>query len=279
MNYRHLFHAGNFADVFKHVALMQLLRAFHKKETPLCYVDTHAGAGRYDLVAAEAQKSHEYRDGIARLWDVATLPAPLAGYVEAVRRFNPDGRLRFYPGSPWIARWLLRPQDRMLLCEPQPEQCVRLKTEFARDAQVAVHERDGYEAMKALLPPTERRGLVLIDPPYEQPDEFARLIAGLDTASERWATGTYAVWYPVKDRAAIERFHTGVKAGAWRKVLVAEFMVFPEDTAFRLNGCGLLVVNPPWGFDDSMAQLLPALGGLLARGPAARGSVEWLVGE
>lgn len=279
MNYRHLFHAGNFADVFKHVALMLLLRAFHKKETPLCYMDTHAGAGRYDLIAAEAQKSHEYRDGIGRLWGEATLPEVLANYVDTVRGFNVDGRLRFYPGSPLIARRLLRAQDRMLLCERQPEQCARLKAEFAREESVTVHERDGYEALKALLPPSERRGLVLIDPPYEQPDEFDRIVRGLEAARERWPTGVYAVWYPIKDRTAVSRFHAKLEASAWPRVLNAELMVYPEDTAFRLNGCGLAIVNPPWGVDDALARLLPELVNRLGRTPGARGAVEWLVEE
>lgn len=279
MNYRHLFHAGNFADVFKHVVLTHLLRAFHKKDTPFCYLDTHAGAGRYDLVAAEAQKSHEYRDGIARLWEAQSLPPALADYVEAVRALNPDGRLRFYPGSPRIARGLLRAQDRMLLCEQQAEQCERLKQEFARDAQVAAHQRDGYEAMKALLPPKERRGLVLIDPPYEQPDEYDRARRTLDAVHERWPTGTYALWYPIKDRAPVLRLHAALQASAWPKVLKLELMLFAEDTTFRLNGCGLVVLNPPWGFDDEMTALLPELATRLGRSPAARGSVEWLVAE
>lgn len=279
MNYRHLFHAGNFADVFKHVALTLLLRAFHKKETPFCYLDTHAGAGRYDLATAQAQKSGEYRDGIARLWGAPSLPGVLADYVDVVRGINIDGRLRFYPGSPWVARRLLRAQDRMLLCERQPEQYAQLKAEFARDDQVAVHERDGYEALKALLPPKQRRGLVLIDPPYEQATEFDDIVRGLDAARERWGTGVYAVWYPIKDRAPVTRLHARLKASEWPKVLIAELMVFPEDTTFRLNGCGLAVLNSPWGFDQAMAAVLPDLAGRLGRGPAARGSVEWLVGE
>ncbi|HYM47505.1 MAG TPA: 23S rRNA (adenine(2030)-N(6))-methyltransferase RlmJ [Burkholderiaceae bacterium] len=278
MNYRHLYHAGNFADVFKHVALMLLLRAFHKKETPFCYVDTHAGAGRYDLTTAPAQRSGEYRDGIARLWDTALSDA-LADYLTAIRALNPDGRLRMYPGSPLIARSVLRPQDRMLLCEKHPEECAQLRAEFAGDRQVAAHERDGYEALKALLPPAERRGLVLIDPPYEQPDEFEQIVAGLATARERWATGVYAVWYPIKDRRAVADFHERLRASGWGKLLVAELTVFPEDTAFRLNGCGLAVVNPPWGFDDSLALVLPELRQRLARDPAAGASVQWLASE
>jgi 23S rRNA (adenine2030-N6)-methyltransferase len=279
MNYRHLFHAGNFADVFKHIALMQLLRALHKKDAALCYLDTHAGAGRYDLTSVDAQRGGEYRDGIARLWEETALPAPLAEYVAAVRALNPDGRLACYPGSPRIARPLLRPQDRMLLCERHPRECAQLKTEFARDRQVAVHERDGYEALGALLPPAERRGVVLIDPPYEQPDEFARIVSGLKSAYQRWVGGVYVVWYPIKDRAAVDAFYARLTASALRKVLHAELLLFPEDTAFRLNGCGLVVVNPPWGFDETLAQVLSALPRYLGRSSAAQGSVRWLIGE
>jgi 23S rRNA (adenine2030-N6)-methyltransferase len=277
MNYQHLFHAGNFADVFKHVALTLMLRALHKKDTPFCYIDTHAGAGRYDLTAPAAQRSGEYAGGIARLWDEKA-PA-LADYLEAVREHNPDGRLRFYPGSPLIARRLLRAQDQMILCEKHPEQYAQLKLECAGDTRIALHQRDGYELLKALLPPPARRGVVLIDPPYEQADEFDRILAGLVAARERWATGIYAVWYPIKDRKAVTRLHAATQAGDWRKVLVAELVVYPEDTAFRLNGCGLLIVNPPWGLDEALGAILTLLRDRLGTAAAPPGTVTWLVEE
>ncbi len=258
---------------------MVLLRSLQRKELPFCYFDTHAGAGRYDLAMPEAQRSGEFRDGVGRLWDVKPESGGLAEYLAAVQAFNPDGRFRFYPGSPLIARQLLRDRDRMVLCEQHPEEYARLRAEFAGDRQVALHERDGYEALKALLPPKERRGLVLLDPPYERSDEFDQVIEGLKTAQQRWATGIYAVWYPIKDRAAVTRFHTRLSAGGRRKVLIAELTVFPEDTAFRLNGCGLAVINPPWGFDLALNELLPKLRQRLARDAAARSSVEWLVAE
>ncbi len=279
LNYRHLYHAGNFADVFKHVALTLLLRGLHAKDTPFCFLETHAGAGRYDFAEPAAQKSGEYHDGIERLWAAEATPAGFDDYLAAVRAVNPDGKLGFYPGSPRVARHLLRPQDRMVLCERHPEEFDRLKDEFIGDRQVAVHERDGYQALKALLPPAERRGLVLIDPPYEQADEFEQIIKGLRNAHERWATGIYAVWYPIKDRNAVARFHTRLHAGEWRKVLIAELAVFPEDTAFRLNGCGLVVINTPWGFERAFGELLPDLRQRLGRDPAARASIEWLVPE
>jgi 23S rRNA (adenine2030-N6)-methyltransferase len=279
VNYRHLFHAGNFADVFKHAALMLLLRALHKKDTPICYLDTHAGIGRYDLAAPEAQRSPEHRDGIGRLWKKVPLSGALADYVEAVRAFNPDGQLRFYPGSPHVARRLLREQDRVILCEKHPEEYRRLRDEFAGDAQAAVHERDGFAALKALLPPRERRGVVLIDPPYEQPDEFEQILNALETARTRWPTGIYAIWLPIKNRAAVTQFYDGVKASGWRKVLAAEFILFPEDTAFRLNGCGMVFINPPWEFDEPLRALLPELQQHLARAQNGQSSVDWLVEE
>jgi 23S rRNA (adenine2030-N6)-methyltransferase len=278
VNYRHLFHAGNFADVFKHVALLLLLRALQKKDTPFCYLDTHAGAGRYDFTEPAAQRSPEYRDGIARLWERETAGV-IGDYVATVRRYNEDGRLRFYPGSPLLARQWLRPQDRMVLCERHPEEYQRLRAEFAADRRVAVHERDGYEAMKALLPPPERRGLVLIDPPYEQPDEFERIVKALRAAHRRWATGVYAVWYPIKDRAAVERFHARLGASEWRKLLAAELTVFPEDTAFRLNGCGLAIINTPWGLDRALEAAGRELAAGLSRETPARATVTWLIPE
>lgn len=275
MNYRHLFHAGNFADVFKHAALSLLLRALHKKETPFCYLETHAGAGRYDLEAPEAQRSGEYREGIARLWDEPSPPAPLADYLDIVRTFNPGGRLRFYPGSPCVAQRLMRASDRMVLCEKLAAPYAQLKAEFAQDARVAVHQRDGYEMLKALLPPTPRRGVVLLDPPYEQAEEFERIVAGLAAARERWATGVYAVWYPIKDRAAVARFLGEFRVG-WQRVLATEFLVYPMDTAFRLNGCGLLLVNPPWGLDAELATLVQSLRSRLGQASVPEGSVIWL---
>ncbi len=279
MNYRHLYHAGNFADVFKHVGLTLLLRGLHGKDTPFCFFETHAGAGRYDFAEPAAQKSGEYREGIARMWQAQSASVGLTDYFAAVHAVNPDGKLGFYPGSPRVARHLLRPQDRMVLCERHPEEFDRLKDEFRGDRQVVMHERDGYEALKAMLPPQERRGLVLIDPPYEQADEFDQVIKGLRTALERWATGIYAVWYPIKDRRAVARFHARLHAGDWRKVLIAELAVFPEDTAFRLNGCGLAVINAPWGFDRAFMDVLPELKQRLARETSARASVDWLVPE
>lgn len=278
MNYRHIFHAGNFADVFKHAVLSLLLKSLHRKDKPFCYLDTHAGAGRYDLTSAAAQKTGEFRAGIARLWKEA--PAPeLADYLAAVRALNDGDALRFYPGSPRIARFFLRPQDRAVLLELQPEEGARLKNEFAGDRQVTVQAQDGYAGLKAFLPPPERRGLVMIDPPYESDKEWDQVVEELRLAHARWDSGMYALWYPIKDRAPVERFQRQLVASGIRKVLLVELSPYPEDTAFRLNGCGMLVVNPPWKLEESLDALLPLLLARWRQHPGARSTHAWLVPE
>lgn len=280
MNYRHAFHAGNFADVFKHVVLVLALQALHRKDTPFCYFDTHAGAGRYDLDGSAAQASGEYRDGIGRLWDWRDPPEGLGVYLEAVRALNPDGRLRYYPGSPRLARRLLRAQDRMVLCERHPETAARLAREFAGERQVRMRGgEDGYRALQAWLPPRERRGLVLIDPPYEAEDEFERVLAALRAAHRRWPTGIYMVWYPIKTRPAVARFHRALQQSGIRKILVAECLLYPEDVALRLNGCGLVIVNPAWRLEETLNGIFPSLIERLRRTPASWANADWLVPE
>ncbi|MBI3897999.1 MAG: 23S rRNA (adenine(2030)-N(6))-methyltransferase RlmJ [Gammaproteobacteria bacterium] len=277
MNYRHIYHAGNFADVFKHLLLVRLLESFKRKDKGFAYLETHAGAGAYDLQAADAGKTGEYLEGIGRLWK-----EPIAGveeYLAAVRAHNPNGRLRYYPGSPGIAHSLLRPQDRMRLAECVPEECAHLQVAFADDKRVSISCADGYTALKAWLPPPERRGLVLIDPPYERSDEWERLRLALAFAVDRWPTGTFAVWYPLKVGAPVERLKSKLVAAGIRKVLVAELNVWPMDTPFRLNGCGLLIVNPPWQLDAELPALLEPLAKQLQQGPNAAAEVSWLVPE
>ncbi len=283
MNYRHIYHAGNFADVVKHITLIELLRHLAKKPEPFCYLDTHAGIGRYPLTAIQAQKTLEYRGGVGRLIDAAALPAPLADYVALVRSFDPTAQsseqLQVYPGSPALARALLRPQDRAVLAELHSEDGPALKRLFAGDPQVAVHLMDGYHALKAFLPPKERRGLVLVDPPFEVEDEFERLVEGLKQAHRRWATGIYALWYPVKDRREVHRFQQALKKTGIRKQLLIELCLYPDDDPRRLNGCGLVVVNPPWQFDEKMREALTALAPLLTDPAQTRIVVDWLVPE
>jgi 23S rRNA (adenine2030-N6)-methyltransferase len=278
MNYRHIFHAGNFADVFKHVVLSLLLKSLQRKDTPFCYLDTHAGAGRYDLNSEAAQKTGEYREGIWRLWDMNPLPE-LAEYLAAVRAVNADGTLRSYPGSPMIARFFLRPQDRMVLLELQADECTLLQARFAGDRQVVVQRLNGYAGLKAYLPPKERRGLVLIDPPYESDNEYEQVVAGLRVAHERWASGIYIVWYPIKNRPPVARLHRAVIATGIRKILLLELCPYPDDTVLRLNGCGMIVVNPPWMLEEALQALLPKLLELLRGHSAGRSRLAWLVPE
>ncbi len=278
MNYRHVFHAGNFADVMKHAVLAMIVEHLRAKPTPFCILDTHAGVGRYDLTSSPAQRTGEYAGGIARLFGQAPPHPALAPYLDAVAALNPDGILRWYPGSPRLARAMMRPQDRLVLSELHPEDAATLKAEFARDRQTVVHQMDAYHALKAHVPPKEKRGLVLIDPPFEEPDEFTRLVAGLSQAHKRWPTGIYAIWYPIKERPAVWRFQEALAETGIPKILIAELTIHPEDTHLRLNGSGLAIVNPPWKLDETLAEVLPALHAILP-GTGGGGRVDWLVPE
>jgi 23S rRNA (adenine2030-N6)-methyltransferase len=272
MNYRHAYHAGNFADCMKHTLLVWLLRALARKDKPFCVLDTHAGAGAYDLEAEAARRTGEAGGGIVRLR--AGAPAALADYLGVV------GLPGLYPGSPAITRALLRPGDRLHCCELHPEDFALLRRRFGRDPQVSVHLRDGYEAVGALLPPPERRGLLLIDPPYEAADEFSRVGTALATAAQRFPGGVLAAWYPVKHRAPVRAFHAAIRLSGMRDVVAAEFLLREPLDPARLNGCGLLVVNPPWRFEAESAPLLGALLGALGDGERGAGiAVERLVDE
>jgi 23S rRNA (adenine2030-N6)-methyltransferase len=277
MNYRHAYHAGNFADVVKHAALTLVLEHLRKKETPFCVVDTHAGVGCYDLKGTEAEKTGECEDGIVRLLNGPPLPPSLAGYSAALRKVNADWpKLRYYPGSPRIAHALLRPGDRLALVELHPEDVRLLRRSFAGDPQVGVHAGDAYTALKALLPPKERRGLVLIDPPFEAKDEFRSIAKGLTQALRRWPNGIYAIWYPIKDPEPVERF-LGEIANLGHSCFTAELFRHPPDDPLRLNGSGLLLINPPWKLDESLADLMPILADRL--GAAGTCGVRWLKKE
>ena len=284
MNYRHAFHAGNFADVFKHTILVGLLQALKAKPAPFCYIDTHAGSGRYDLRADEAGKTREFESGVLRLAPVAAVaPSALHDYLDLLAALNdgaaPD-RLLGYPGSPLIATRLMRPNDRAVLCELQPGEAARLKALLASDARVGVHIRDGYAALVALVPPKERRGLVLIDPPFEAQDsEFHAIEAALKAPLARWPTGIYAVWYPIKQREQTRAFHRWFVAQKIRKTLVAELLRQDDDSPLRLNGCGMVIVNPPWKFDDQLRQLLPLLHRFLAIDGGGGWRIDWLTSE
>jgi 23S rRNA (adenine2030-N6)-methyltransferase len=283
MNYRHAYHAGNFADVLKHSVLVGLIEALKQKQTPFCYIDTHAGRGRYDLHGEEARKTREFADGVLRLLDAARLPAALHVYLNLVRALNTHRAghdIAVYPGSPLLASLLLRDDDRAQLCELQPEEAAALRALFRGDARVAVHERDGYEALKSLLPPKEKRGLVLIDPPFEAQDgEFRLIEAALKQAQTRWPNGIYAIWYPIKLRQQLSGFYRWLRGSGFARVLTAELLVHPDNSALRLNGTGMAIVNPPWKFERQLEELLPALTQHLAQGRFGQHQVQWLVQE
>lgn len=282
MNYRHAFHAGNFADVLKHALLARVLGYMVQKPAPLRFIDTHAGLGVYDLAGEEATRTAEWRHGIARL-DAAAMPedvaALLAPYREAVGPPGPDGCWGQYPGSPAVAQWVLRPEDRLTLCEFHPEDADALRRNMGRDPRVRVLARDGYAALSGLLPPPERRGLVLMDPPFEKVREFDALLAGVLAAYRRWPTGSYMLWYPLKDRAAVGRFAGGLAGSGMKRVLQLHLIVGDPDSG-PLAGCGLAVVNPPFTLKEEAERLLPWLAQAMGRpGHDTEWTSRWLAGE
>lgn len=252
MNYRHSYHAGNFADVLKHAVLSLILEALCKKEAPFCVLDTHAGRGKYDLWEEAAVRTWEYKEGIEIF-----LQNPhflLNSYVEVVRSFN-NQTLRFYPGSPLIAQAFLRPQDRMVLAELHPEEHLKLKAEMGENRQISVQHMDGYQALKAFLPPKEKRGLILIDPPFEKRDEFTTLVKKLKEAEKRWLSGIYVIWYPLKDFQAAAFFRDFILAKP--KHLIAEVNL-PTATS-GLKATGIAIINPPWQLYPNLEEILPKL--------------------
>lgn len=265
MNYRHAYHAGNFGDCLKQAILFWLLAALKRKPRPITVLDTHAGAGGYDLAQPEAARTGEWRGGIGRLMEDP--PVPLAAYVAHVAEAG------CFPGTPLIARRVLGPDDRLICCELHPEEYAALKHRFAHDRQVAVHHRDGFVAIRALLPPDPRRGLVLIDPPYERAGEFERVAAGLASAHARFREGVLAAWYPIKHRAPVRTFHAALSESGMRDIVVAElFLREPTDPA-RLNGAGMAIIGPPFGFEAAARAILDALAARLGTGEPGGGAV------
>lgn len=270
LSYRHAFHAGNFADVLKHFVLFQLLQYLNQKDKPYWVIDTHAGAGLYALHEGFAAKNAEYRDGVGRLWQRQDLPAPLAEFVALLQLLNPDNNLRFYPGSPWIASHLLRTEDRLRLFEMHPTDFDILQETFAKEKQVKVEKSDGFAALKALLPPPPRRGLVLIDPPYEEKQDYQRVPAALQEALKRFETGTYAVWYPLLPRPEPEKMvekmkHLPVKS--WLNV--SQSISAPSADGFGMFGAGMFVLNPPWTLHATLQSVMPWLNETLAQDATA----------
>jgi 23S rRNA (adenine2030-N6)-methyltransferase len=284
MNYRHAFHAGNHADVLKHTTLLALIDALKRKDSPFFVLDTHAGRGRYLLSAVESRKTAEADAGILKLMSEPKAPEVVERYLRAVQAINPVGAMVAYPGSPLLVAQALREQDRLAACELQEEEAQALKELFAHDARVAVHARDGYAAIKALLPPKIgetkfARGLVLIDPPYEVQDaEYPQIIATLREAMTRWPNAIYAVWYPIKLRRSLMHFFRKAEALPARSALLAELQIRPDDSPLRLNGSGMLILNPPYQFEQTLAPALPVLKKVLGEARATT-RLEWLKKE
>ncbi|MCT4703358.1 23S rRNA (adenine(2030)-N(6))-methyltransferase RlmJ [Enterobacteriaceae bacterium H20N1] len=279
LSYRHSFHAGNHADVLKHTVQSLILESLKEKEKPFLYLDTHAGAGRYKLSGEHAERTGEYLEGIARIWQQDDLPEELEPYISAVKAFNQSGQLRYYPGSPLIARHLLREQDSLQLTELHPSDFPLLRSEFQKDNRARVERADGYMQLKSKLPPASRRGLILIDPPYEIKTDYQDVVKGISEGYKRFATGTYALWYPVVLRQQIKRMIRELEETGIRRILQIELAVRPDSDQRGMTASGMIVINPPWKLEQQMANVLPWLHKTLV--PAGTGSttLSWIVPE
>ncbi|WP_337266523.1 23S rRNA (adenine(2030)-N(6))-methyltransferase RlmJ [Oryzifoliimicrobium ureilyticus] len=282
MNYRHIYHAGNFADVLKHAVMARLISYMQKKDAAFRVLDTHAGIGLYDLSSEEAQKTGEWREGIGKLL-AAEIPAEaqalLQPYLTAVQALNPGGGMRFYPGSPKLTRQLMRPQDRLSAMELHPEDHARLARLFEGDHHVRVTHLDGWLALGAHLPPKERRGLVLVDPPFEEAGEYERMADGVSKAYRRFSGGTYCLWYPIKKSAPLNEFYEALQALDIPKMLCAELIIKSDRGEAGLIGSGLIIVNPPFTLKEELHVLLPVLREVLAQDRFGSQRAFWLKGE
>ncbi|TCJ94668.1 23S rRNA (adenine2030-N6)-methyltransferase [Volucribacter psittacicida] len=279
LSYRHSFHAGNHADVLKHFVLMLIIESLQQKDKGFYYLDTHAGTGRYQLTGAQAEKTGEYKEGIARLWDKTDLPPELARYVNLIQRLNGSKTLRYYAGSSLIAATLLRPQDRALLTELHPTDFPLLRHNFSQFTNVKVKRENGFQQLKSTLPPKERRGLILIDPPYELKEDYELVVKAVEEGYKRFATGTYAIWYPVVLRQQIKRMINGLKQTGIKKILQIELAVLPDNQQRGMTASGMIVINPPWQLESQMKQILPYLVNCLAPTGTGSWTVDWIVGE
>ncbi len=281
MNYRHDFHAGNFADVVKHAVLARIIVHLGAKPAPFRVIDTHAGAGLYDLTGPQASQTGEWRDGIARLLTAqvsAEARSLLAPYIDAIAAFNSAGSLTVYPGSPLLVRTWLRPRDRLIACELEPAAAAALAENLGSGPRAKALAIDGWTALSAYVPPKERRGLVLVDPPFEAPNEFAQLVDAFAQAQRKWTTGIYLLWYPIKDRSGPDALAKCLKRLGISKILRAEMAMSKRPDPNKLNGCGLIIVNPPWKLESELRVLLPALADCLSQ---CEGSfrLDWLTDE
>lgn len=280
LSYRHSFHAGNHADVLKHIVLMLILENLTLKEKGFYYLDTHAGVGRYRLSSNEAEKTGEYKEGIGRLWEKTDLPPEVKRYVDLIKKLNQGGNaLRYYAGSPMIAAQLLRPQDRALLTELHPSDFPLLRNNFKEDKNIAVKSDNGFQQLKATLPPKERRGLVLIDPPYELKEDYDLVVKAIVEGYKRFATGIYAIWYPVVLRQQTKRILKGLEESGIRKILKIELAVRPDSDQRGMTASGMIVINPPWQLESQMKEILPYLVNTLVPEGTGNWTVEWITLE
>ena len=278
LSYRHAYHAGNHADVLKHLVLINSLRYLRRKEAPLCYVDSHAAAGGYSLQSGEAQKRCEFQSGIGKLWQ-QNLPESLHNYRDLVADFNASGELSRYPGSPWFAAQIMGAQDQLWLHELHNVEVDNLRASFRDDRRVKVVHGDGYQGVVALMPPKQRRGLVLIDPSYELKSEYQQVVDVLIKAHRRFATGIYGLWYPVVDRQRIDRLEKGLVASGIKRIELYELGVQGDNSDYGMTGSGMIMVNPPWGLQESMQQALPYLADVLGVDGEGHYRIKTLVGE
>ena len=277
LSYRHTYHAGNFADVMKHVVLTAILRYMTRKDAAVCYIDTHAGAGSYDLDSAQSRQTGESSVGISRLWGATEAPEAILDYLDVVRRYNPSGDLTKYPGSPWFAAKLLRPMDRLVLCELHSSDFPRLEEMFAHDRRVHCHAEDGYRFSKGLVPPIERRGLILMDPSYELRDEYETAITTIGELHRRFSTGTCALWYPILDDSRTAKLRRKIEMLQIPDVLHLALWVADRSTLRGMYGCGMIVINPPWTLRSAMEITLPWLVTRLGTCTAATFEIEqWM---
>ena len=279
LSYRHSFHAGNHADVLKHTVQSLIISALNEKDKPYLYLDTHAGAGRYLLSGEHAERTGEYLEGIARIWQQDDLPEEMKLYISAVKNYNPGGKLRYYPGSPLIARHLLREDDKLQLTELHPSDFPLLRNEFQKDDRARTDRADGYQQLKSKLPPPSRRGLILIDPPYEMKSDYQAVVQGIHEGYKRFGTGVFALWYPVVMRQQIKRMFKDLEATGIRRILQIELGVLPDSDRRGMTASGMVVINPPWKLEQQMNNVLPWLVKTLVPGGTGFGKVSWIVPE